>query len=665
MLMRSVLTLVFLVLTLLSPGVAEAQVGLLQTGDEAPDLPEGFTILSVAEPPSISEGGFVVMHVAIDGPGGNDPLAIYRWHQGFGFKLVATTGQGVSFPGGTTRTITFFESPIVDEDGNVSFTANLDVGKGLIVWDKDFKTDLGTPILAGAIRTGHSVVLTCDTVSGDPCTPVSGSISTLGNFTQRTSAAAWLDYVFIRAGVTPSGGGAVDALWLYDIDTLGLLPVANSRQQADGVPPEMNGAKAYYQAFTNVAMCGGMLYGLADISQGAPKTVYRFLSTGENHLHKERGWPPDMVPRFDFHCLDGQSGGDFWGYAGSYSLSQTDTSPEWRGVWINTQRFYSNTVTAAPAPVPATTLGVPRGQTMMRNGTVSAASVYAAKLVGGTANGKSGLFFAVDPSVVSAPFPVAYELQPYANGPYRVEKIYTAHVNDENVVIFHQRRADAGGALADAIGVTNINDPMVPLMTVGDSIDVGNQTATITGFRLLGRDFVDTVVSGIAGDDGLLSAYNDSDQLVLVIDYIFTGGGVAGATRRLHPRGTGGSGVFVVDATPSPVLDIDGNGEITALTDGLLLLRRLFGFGDATLIGGALGQNCTRCTGDSIETYVDSLASKLDIDDNTEVQALSDGLLVLRHLFGFGGSTLTSGALGGGCMRCEAAAIAAYIDGLM
>ena len=42
----------------------------------------------------------------------------------------------------------------------------------------------------------------------------------------------------------------------------------------------------------------------------------------------------------------------------------------------------------------------------------------------------------------------------------------------------------------------------------------------------------------------------------------------------------------------------------------------------------------------------------LDVDANGAVQPLTDGLLVLRHLFGFTGSTLTSGALGVGCSRC-------------
>jgi hypothetical protein len=50
--------------------------------------------------------------------------------------------------------------------------------------------------------------------------------------------------------------------------------------------------------------------------------------------------------------------------------------------------------------------------------------------------------------------------------------------------------------------------------------------------------------------------------------------------------------------------DIDGNGVSAALTDGLLLLRYLFGFRGATLINGTVSPDCTRCTAQAIESYL-------------------------------------------------------------
>ena len=51
-------------------------------------------------------------------------------------------------------------------------------------------------------------------------------------------------------------------------------------------------------------------------------------------------------------------------------------------------------------------------------------------------------------------------------------------------------------------------------------------------------------------------------------------------------------------------LDIDGSGDVTALTDGLLLIRYLFGFSGDSLVNGALGTSATRTTPTEIEDYV-------------------------------------------------------------
>ena len=54
----------------------------------------------------------------------------------------------------------------------------------------------------------------------------------------------------------------------------------------------------------------------------------------------------------------------------------------------------------------------------------------------------------------------------------------------------------------------------------------------------------------------------------------------------------------------------------------------------------------------------------MDIDGNGAAEPLTDGLLVLRYLFGFRGATLITGAVGAGCTRCDAPAIEAYLAGL-
>ena len=50
-----------------------------------------------------------------------------------------------------------------------------------------------------------------------------------------------------------------------------------------------------------------------------------------------------------------------------------------------------------------------------------------------------------------------------------------------------------------------------------------------------------------------------------------------------------------------------------------------------------------------------------DVDESLEAQPLTDGLLVIRHLFGFSGDSLTSGAVSSDASRDASDAIASYL----
>jgi hypothetical protein len=126
----------------------------------------------------------------------------------------------------------------------------------------------------------------------------------------------------------------------------------------------------------------------------------------------------------------------------------------------------------------------------------------------------------------------------------------------------------------------------------------------------------------------------------------------------------GNTSEFGPNAQVPIVLDIDANGSTDALTDGLLVLRFLFGFTGSTLVNGAVGAGCMRCTADAITSHLTELDFVLDIDDNNALEPLTDGLLVLRYLFGFSGATLTNGAVGGSCERCDATMIGSYLTSL-
>jgi hypothetical protein len=112
------------------------------------------------------------------------------------------------------------------------------------------------------------------------------------------------------------------------------------------------------------------------------------------------------------------------------------------------------------------------------------------------------------------------------------------------------------------------------------------------------------------------------------------------------------------------VLDADADGPVGAITDGLLVLRFLFDFTGSTLTSGAVSPVCNRCAAPAIESYLAGLGTTLDIDGDGELIALTDGVLLLRYLFGFTGDALTTGALAPDCTRCDAAAIVSYLQTL-
>jgi hypothetical protein len=131
-----------------------------------------------------------------------------------------------------------------------------------------------------------------------------------------------------------------------------------------------------------------------------------------------------------------------------------------------------------------------------------------------------------------------------------------------------------------------------------------------------------------------------------------TSTGTATPTLTLTPTAT-------LTGGPCPDFDADGNGALTALTDGLLALRFLFQLTGSALTSGAVGVGATRDAA-AIGGYLSGCAA-LDIDGNGARAALSDGLLLLRYLFGLRGDALVAGAVAAGCTRCTAPQIEAHI----
>ena len=153
---------------------------------------------------------------------------------------------------------------------------------------------------------------------------------------------------------------------------------------------------------------------------------------------------------------------------------------------------------------------------------------------------------------------------------------------------------------------------------------------------------------------------------------IFTGwlGACTGTNTTCVVNVTGVKVATATFAPPRTVatLDIDDSRTSTkydALSDGLLVIRYLFNLTGNSLVAAAVGATANRNTAATIVTYLDNIRPMLDVDGNGQADALTDGLMILRKLFAIGGNSMTAGAIGAGATRNSAATIEPYIQGLM
>jgi hypothetical protein len=122
---------------------------------------------------------------------------------------------------------------------------------------------------------------------------------------------------------------------------------------------------------------------------------------------------------------------------------------------------------------------------------------------------------------------------------------------------------------------------------------------------------------------------------------------------------------FLAGTIPAGSLDIDGNGQYDALTDGLLLLRGMFGLSEGALISGAVASDAIYTSSGEIVSRIDMLGDLVDMDGNGRVDALTDGLIVLRYLFGLRGDVLINGVIASDATVTSADGVSAKMESLM
>ena len=109
------------------------------------------------------------------------------------------------------------------------------------------------------------------------------------------------------------------------------------------------------------------------------------------------------------------------------------------------------------------------------------------------------------------------------------------------------------------------------------------------------------------------------------------------------------------------IFDFNSDNAQDSSKDGVLVIRHLFGLTDESLVKD-LSQSVTDST--SISVKINALDMKLDIDGNGAVDALTDGLLLYRYLDGHRGQSLVSGVIAPNAKRFSADHIEVYLESL-
>jgi hypothetical protein len=124
---------------------------------------------------------------------------------------------------------------------------------------------------------------------------------------------------------------------------------------------------------------------------------------------------------------------------------------------------------------------------------------------------------------------------------------------------------------------------------------------------------------------------------------------------------------FQITVTEPFHLDIDADGYVNALSDGLLILYYLNDaletIPDLSKIGNA---HAPRNTIEQIKTFLDKGKHLLDIDGNGNAEAMTDGILLLRYLFEINqGEAFINGMFTDTSTRNSVNSVTDYIDHLI
>jgi hypothetical protein len=166
--------------------------------------------------------------------------------------------------------------------------------------------------------------------------------------------------------------------------------------------------------------------------------------------------------------------------------------------------------------------------------------------------------------------------------------------------------------------------------------------------------------NGTGGEVGGVASILRNEQLTVTIPSNFSG---TSLSYYCYVHSVMLAPLSVVDPVVINSWDIDGNGKADALTDGLLLLRYAYGLVGDELTNDVVSHDSS-LTALQIQNNIDQVLNYADIDGDGEFDALTDGILLLRYLFGLTSESIVADAVSSGATR-SALAVTQYISSYM
>ena len=230
--------------------------------------------------------------------------------------------------------------------------------------------------------------------------------------------------------------------------------------------------------------------------------------------------------------------------------------------------------------------------------------------------------------------------------------VSTVDVNTVGTYTVTYNVSDAAGNAAIQVTrtVTITPDATIPIITLLGKAEVSLE---------LGSAYTDAGATAVDNIDGVITS-----SIVVVSTVDVNTVGTYTVTYNVSDA-AGNAAVQVLRTVEvGGIIDVDGNGQYDALTDGLLVLRSMFGLDGSALISGTVASNAIFTSAIDIEAQIENLGMLVDIDGNGQIDALTDGLLMLRYLFGLEGDVLIAGVVAQNATRVTAAEIEAHLAGL-